>query len=259
MTTSPQHLLIEHQDGVTTLKLNRPEVLNALSRALVRELSETLDTIAADDAARVLVLTGGTRRAFSAGADIHEMEGLTAEENLARHILLRDLTWKVANLAQPVIAAIHGHCFGGAAALACACDMRLASETARFRFPGSVYGLAVGTWGLPPLVGPALAKELILSGRVIGAAEAERIGLVNRVHPSDELDAKVAELAQQIVANSVDTVQGCKALINLGVGDSLESTFARELEFNRERVRGMSVRQNFATFYNRERAMSDER
>jgi enoyl-CoA hydratase len=158
-------------------------------------------------------------------------EALASFDSGGRGDVMAQAVVRVARCPKPVIAAINGYAFGGGAALACACDIRLASERASFRFPGANYGLVVGGSQLPRLVGPAVAKDLIFTARVVEADEARRIGLVNRIVPHDELDGAAWELARQIAAQSPDAVRWSKAVID--AASTVEKGIELEIDANR--------------------------
>ena len=221
-------VLCELRDGVAFLRLNRPEKRNAFNRELSLAVAGLMEELEADDDVRVVILTGAGE-AFSAGADM--TEALSALDAGGRGDAMAQAVVRLARCAKPVVGAINGYAFGGGAALALACDIRLASERASFRFPGASYGLVVSGSQLPRLVGPAMAKELIFTARVVDAQEAERIGLVNRVVPHDELEGAARELARQIAEQSPPAVRWSKAVIDAAT--TVEAGIALELEANR--------------------------
>ena len=209
---------LDRADGVATLTLNRPEALNAFNTEQLRLLEQMLTEVAADPAIRAVVLTGAGERAFAAGADIREMAALSPEGGLAFGRLGHAVTRAVEALPQPVVAAVNGFALGGGCELAIACDIRIASENAVFAQPEVSLGIPPG-WGgsqrLPRLVGPGMAAEMILTGRRVAAAEALRIGLVNRVVPLPDLMPAAAELAAAIAANGPVAVRAAKRLTAL--------------------------------------------
>ena len=209
---------LDRADGVATLTLNRPEALNAFNSEQLRLLEQMLAEVAADPAIRAVVLTGAGERAFAAGADIREMAALSPEGGLAFGRLGHAVTRAVEALPQPVVAAVNGFALGGGCELAIACDIRIASENAVFAQPEVSLGIPPG-WGgsqrLPRLVGPGMAAEMILTGRRVAAAEALRIGLVNRVVPLPDLMPAAAELASTIAANGPVAVRAAKRLMAL--------------------------------------------
>ena len=207
---------VEISDGVAVVTMNRPQALNAFNTEQLDHLGAAIRAIGEDRSVRVVILTGAGDRAFAAGADIKEMVGLTAAEGLAFGRKGQALTNAVELLPQPVIAAVNGYAFGGGCELAIACDIRLASENARFAQPEVGLGIPPG-WGgtqrLPRLVGPGIAAEMIYTGRQVSAEEALRFGLVNAVHPLDKLIAAAREVATQIAKNSPSAVRAAKRLI----------------------------------------------
>jgi enoyl-CoA hydratase len=221
-------LLREDREGVVLLRMNRPDKRNAFNRDLSLAVSQALDDLEADDAARAVILTG-VNEAFCAGADMTEALA-SIDEGLRGDVAAQAIA-RVGRFPKPVIAAINGFAFGGGAVLACVCDIRLAVPNATFRFPGANYGLVVGGTQLPKLVGPARAKELIFTARVVTADEAERIGLVNRIVPPDELEDAAWELALQIAANSPGALRWSKAVIDAAT--TVEKGIELEIESNR--------------------------
>jgi enoyl-CoA hydratase len=178
-------------DELALITLDRPEALNALSFAQLHDLSRQLDSIADSDT-RALLVTGAGDRAFSAGADIKELMGRTLVEQRAGATLGQAVLAKLDQLPMPSIALINGYAFGGGLELALACTFRLAAPSARLGFPEIKLGLIPGYGGtqrLPRLIGEARATELILTGRTVDAAEAERMGLVNHIVEGDLIEA----------------------------------------------------------------------
>ena len=224
----PDLLLRDLRDGVAFLRMNRVDKHNAFNRELSLAVCEAIDASEADGDVRVIVLTGAGK-AFCAGADM--TEALASMDAGGRGDVMAQAVIRVARVAKPVIGAINGYAFGGGAALACACDIRIASERASFRFPGASYGLVVGGSQLPRIVGAARAKELIFTARVVEAEEAERIGLVNRVVPHDALDGVTWELARQIAEQSPPAVRWSKAVID--AASTVEKGIELEIEANR--------------------------
>ena len=224
-------------DGViATVSLNRPEALNALSPELLLELSETLEelTVAANlGTLRGLVLTGEGGRAFAAGADIRAMSDMDPAEGMRIGALGQRVTEQLEALAVPVIAAVDGAAIGGGCELAMACDVILATASSRFGQPEVKLGLIPGFGGsvrLPRLVGPARARELIYSGRLVDAAEAAEIGLVLEVCENREaLLARARELLLSFAGNGPSAVAASKAVMVETVGMSTHDALAREL------------------------------
>ena len=213
-------------EGVVKLTISSPATLNALNSTILAELEDFVDSIDLDRT-RVLVITG-EGKAFVAGADISEMAHLSEEEGLAFGRLGARVFKKIEDLPFPVIAAVNGYALGGGCELSMACDIRIASAKARFGQPevglGIIPGFS-GTYRLPKLVGQGIAKELIYTGKMIGADEALRIGLVNSVVPPEELPGAVDALVAAILKNAPIAVSYAKSCINenydLDVDDSL--------------------------------------
>ena len=192
-----EHFNVLLDGRIALVKVARPQSLNALSSALLREADALLDVL--QEAADVIVLTG-EGRAFVAGADIEEMRGLSPEQGRRFGELGARLFRRIERMPQPVIAAVNGFALGGGCELAMACDIRIASEKAKLGQPEVTLGIIPGFSGtqrLPRIVGAAKAKELILTGTVIDAAEALRIGLVSRVVPAEELLPACLDLARK--------------------------------------------------------------
>jgi enoyl-CoA hydratase/carnithine racemase len=229
MKSSP--LVLEERHGsVLLLSLNRPERHHALNHALGQQLEEAVARAEADADVRAIVLTGSGDRAFCAGADMVESSGLDGAP--ARPGGAGPAIARIASTPLPVIAAVNGYCYGGGAALATACDIRLAAESATFRLPGVEYGLVVAAATLPRLVGAAKAKELIFTARRFDAAEALACGFVNAVYAQRELLPAALAMAQSIAANSAAAVRASKRVIDAATLS--DAARALELEANRE-------------------------
>jgi 2-(1,2-epoxy-1,2-dihydrophenyl)acetyl-CoA isomerase len=220
----------ERRGAVALLTLNRPDKLNALSFPLMEELEDALSGYEADDAVKAVILTGAGERAFSAGADIHEMAGLSSEELARRGEARGQAFWHIANYKKPLLGAINGLAYGGAALVSSALDLRLGCERTEFRFLAASYGRVNSTWSLPALVGIPKAKELLYTGRIVAAAEAERIGLLNQVVPAGKLIEAAFEMGEMIAKNDARMVQGIKRLIHEGMGRDLEGRYDLEEE-----------------------------
>jgi len=213
-----EFILAERRDGVALITLNRPDKLNALSFPLMSELDDALTEYEGDDSIGAVILTGAGDRAFSAGADIHEMAGLSSEELAKRAATRGEISWHIASYTKPIIGAINGLAYGGAALLSSSLDLRIGCEKTQFRFLAATYGRVNSTWSLPALVGTPKAKELLYTGRAIGVDEAERIGLLNQVVPSAKLLESAVEMGQMIAKNDPRMVQGIKRLLHEGMG-----------------------------------------
>jgi enoyl-CoA hydratase/carnithine racemase len=218
------------RDGVATLSLNRAEVLNALSPALFVELREHLDALAREVDTIGCVILRGEGRSFSAGNDLNAMEA--GERAPSRHFQAETID-ALESLAQPVIASVRGHCYTGALEVVLGCDLLVAGESAKFADTHGKWGMSP-TWGmsqrLPRRVGPLIAKELMLTGRVVDGDEAVRIGLANVCVPDAELELRTEQLAARIVGNSWFTLRTDKALVTEGLQRSLADGLAYERE-----------------------------
>ena len=211
-------------EHVARVTVSRPKVLNALNAATITELLAAFETLAADDAARVIVLTGAGERAFVAGADIAELSRLQPSE--AREVARRGqrLCDLIAGAGKPVIAAINGFALGGGCELAMACTLRVAADTARIGQPEINLGLIPGYGGtqrLPRLVGPGPALEMLLTGDPITADTALRLGLVNRVVPAAQLPAETDALAAKLAAKAGVAVRYILDAVRSGMQMSL--------------------------------------
>ena len=219
-----QNLLYEKKAKVAYVTLNRPKVLNALNQAVFAELKSAFQNAGDDAEVRGVILTGAGDKAFAAGADIAEMSSYTASqaEEATRHA--QAVTERLENLGKPVIAAVNGFALGGGCELAMACTIRIAAETAKFGQPEVKLGImpgAGGTQRLPRLVGKGRALQLILSGEIISAQEAYRIGLVNEVVPSANLIARAEAILNQINSNAPLSIKFSIDAVNKGLDGSV--------------------------------------
>lgn len=223
-------LVLEERHGaVVVLTLNRPERHHALSRALSEQLDAGITRAEADDSVRVIIITGSGTKAFCAGGDMLEMSGVEASAVPAGPA--PNPTGRITRSPLPIIAAINGVCYGGGARLAIACDIRLASDTATFRLPGSEYGLVVAAATLPRLVGAAKAKELIFTARKFDAAEALACGLVSGVYAPSELLPAALAMAETIAGHSAAAISAAKQVIDAATLS--DTATAMENEANR--------------------------
>ena len=213
-------------DGVADVVLNRPEARNAIDVPLGRALAEALDALAAREDVRALVLSGAGGKAFAAGADVAELRERTHREALGG--FHARLFQQVEDFPHPTVAALEGFALGGGLELALACDLRVASASARLGLPEVTLGImpgAGGTWRLPRLVGLGRAKELVLTGRLLGAEEAAALGLVERTCAEGDAHAQAHVLARDIARNAPLALQVAKRAMNAwarGQGDGLE-------------------------------------
>jgi enoyl-CoA hydratase len=199
------NLLFEVIDKIARITFNRPNVLNALNRKTMDELGDCLKRVRADDDIRVLILTGAGEKAFIAGADINELSQQTPVVGREYTLYGQEIVHRLETLGKPVIAAINGFALGGGCELALACTLRIASRNAKLGQPEVKLGIIPGYGGsqrLPRLCGKGVAHELILTGEMISAEEALRIGLVNRVVESSDLLATAEAIAKKIIANA---------------------------------------------------------
>ncbi len=224
-------LLVERDGALVTVTLNRPRQLNALSQVMVRELDGLAADLEGDRAARVVIFTGAGDRAFLAGADIGEFQGLTPVEALGFGQRIQRLYSRIEALPQITIAAVNGFALGGGCELTQCCDLVLAAESARFGQPEVNLGVTPGAGGtqrLARVVGMHRAKELNLLGEMIDAAEAHRIGLANRVVPADRLMAETRALAEKLAAKAPITLRLIKEAMNEGYDLDLPKGLALE-------------------------------
>jgi enoyl-CoA hydratase len=215
-----ENLNFEKKDRIAYVTIDRQKVLNALNMAVMEELRQVFHEIKQDKEVRVVILTGAGEKAFVAGADIGELskqDPVTAKEYTHRGQNVLNL---IENLGKPVIACINGFALGGGCELAMACTFRLASENAKLGQPEVKLGIMAGYGGsqrLPRLVGKGLAMQMLLSGEMISATEAHRIGLVNEVVPQAELISRAEAIAQKIIANAPLAVQYTMEAVNKGM------------------------------------------
>lgn len=214
-------VLVEEQDHVVTLTLNRPDKRNAMNRGLLDELLAALDDVAVRRHVRAVIVTGAGDKAFSAGADLKERAGMSPEETRAFLMRIRRTMDFVERLPMPTIAAINGVAFGGGCELALACDMRVMADDAQIGLTECALGIipgAGGTQRLPRLVGPSVAKELIFTARRLAPEAALRMGLVNHHVGAGEALKKARDIADDIRSCAPLAVQAAKAAIDGGLG-----------------------------------------
>jgi len=259
--SSMKYIQLEPQGDIAIVRINRQEALNAMNTDVISELSKAIDIIAADDGIKVVVITGAGERSFCAGADISYMVNIEPMQAERYATSAQAVINKIERLEKPVIAAVNGFALGGGCELAMACDIRIASSNAKIGQPEVTIGIPPG-WGgtqrLMRLVGPAKAKEMIFTGKMITADEAHQIGLVNKVinvGPEDNLPAEVRgdpakekeraghvakilnkklmedcmTLAKEITKNSFTAVKVSKMLVNRGMDSDLETGLRLEI------------------------------
>jgi enoyl-CoA hydratase len=228
--SSYENILVETRGAVGIITLNRPKALNALSTPLVRDLGAALDAFEHDPAVRAVVLTG-SEKAFAAGADIKEMANKPFVDAYLEDFITNG--WeRITKFRKPIIAAVAGFALGGGCEVAMMCDFIIAADTAKFGQPEITLGIlpgAGGTQRLTRAIGKAKAMEMVLTGRQIDAAEAERAGLVSRVVPAESLLAEAVKAAEKIAAMSLPAVLMAKEAVNR----AFESSLAEGILFER--------------------------
>src|SRR5277367_1182436 len=233
-TTSFENVLYTARNAIAYITLNRPKVLNALSRKTIEELKAAFTLAQSDPAVLGVILTGAGDRAFIAGADIAELSEVTKEQALEFAQNGQACLSFIEALGKPVIAAVNGFALGGGCETAMACTIRIASEQAKFGQPEVKLGIIPGYGGtqrLPRLVGKGRALQLILSGSVIDAQEAHRIGLVNEVVPAADLISRCEAILKQIDANAPIAIRYAIDAVNKGVDSSQSEGLALEASF----------------------------
>jgi len=244
-------LLLEETEGIVTVTLNRPKVLNALSRQALGELAVAFGRLGGDPAVGGIILTGAGPKAFVAGADIGEIQGLDAQAGREYARAGQSVLNLVERLGKPVVAAINGFALGGGCELAMACTVRFAAETARLGQPEVKLGLIPGFGGtqrLARLVGPGRALDLLLSGRMMGAAEALAAGLVDRVVAPDQLLAEARQWLREVSQNSPLGVRLCLEAVRRGVHLPLDDALALEADLFGVATASADAREGTAAF-----------
>jgi enoyl-CoA hydratase/carnithine racemase len=247
---SYEHILLDVEDGVGIVMLNRPDSLNAMNRKLSAELHDALKKLDADDAVGCMVITGAGTRAFSAGGDIHEQREDDRRYTFEQLEEMRGgrRAYDIAGTAKPTIGMMNGLAYGGAAVLASSLDMRVGCEDTKFRFLAAAYGRINSTWSLGAQVGWPIAKELLFTARVVEAEEAFRIGLLNHLVPRAKLRDKTMEIARMIAGNHRGAVKGVKALLLQQRGESLEQAYEIEHHYTTHVMRGAKAEDAFPEF-----------
>lgn len=242
------------QDGaVGYVTVDRPEALNALNRGVLADLEGIFRDLDRSPEVRVVVVTGAGEKAFIAGADVREIQ----EAGEARHELIDDgkrILRSIGNSSKVVIAAVNGYALGGGCELALFCDLRIAAEHAKFGFPEAKLGVMPGYGGtqlLPRLIGPARAKHLLFTGEIVGAEEAYRLGLVDKVCPSGTLTDETEKLARTIAANGPVSLRCIKAAVDEGWALPLADALAVESREYRKVARSQDAETGLAAFLER--------
>lgn len=250
MSMNDKAIITDVNEGILKIELNRPKAANALSINMLKELQEVFELAKYDQSIRCIVITGSGEKVFCAGADLKERAEMDTIQVKKTVSLIRETVNELETLPQPVIAAINGAAFGGGLELALACDLRIASQTAKLGLTETSLGIipgAGGTQRLPQLIGKGKSKELIFTARKIAAEEALQIGLVEYVEEPENLEGKALELAIQIVQNAPIAITQAKKAINEGyhldltTGLSIEKA-AYELTIpTRDRLEGLKA------------------
>lgn len=225
-------ITVEKRGAVAVLTINRPDKLNALNNKVHTEGVAALDDLRKDESVRVLVITGAGEKSFIAGADISEFEGQTpvTQRNTFHE---RSLFNSIDTFPKPVIAMVNGFCLGGGNELAMACDIRVASENAKFSQPEINLGIMCGGGGtqrLTRLVGEGRSMEMVLTGDMIDAVTAEKFGLVNHVYPVDQLEAETIKLAEKIAEKAPIALQLSKEAVKFASRSNLDEGLRREVD-----------------------------
>ena len=232
---SYRHLLVTRSDDarVVTVTLNRPEQMNAMNTAMGEDLLACFTALASDPDVRVVILTGGGDRAFCAGGDLKERNGMTDEAWRAQHVIFEQAAMRLLRCPVPVIAAVEGFALAGGCELAILSDFIVAGDTAVFGVPETTLGIFPGIGGtqiLPRVLGAPLAKELIFTGRRMKADEARATGLVNHLVPAGQARAKAREIAETIARNGPIAVRQAKKAIAYGSETDLETAMILAIE-----------------------------
>ncbi len=214
------NVLYEKKAGIAYITINRPSVRNALNSETIMELKAVIETVRNDDEIRVAILSGAGDKAFVAGADINEIAKLTPVEGTEYALRGQAVFDSIEHLGKPVIAAVNGYALGGGCELAMACTFRIASENAFFGQPEVKLGIIPGYGGsqrLPRLVGKGAAMQILLTGEMLPAADALRLGLVNQMVPAAELISTAEAVAKKIMGNAPQAVKFCLDAVNRGI------------------------------------------
>ncbi|MDY0133348.1 MAG: enoyl-CoA hydratase-related protein [Desulforegulaceae bacterium] len=228
-----ENIILEVEKSIAKITFNRPKALNALNQALLDELDKALDEVEQNEDVKVLVLTGAGDKAFVAGADITEINKLNALEAKFFCKKGHDVMARLQEIPIPVIAAVNGFALGGGSEMALSCDFIYASETAKFGLPEITLGIIPGFGGtqkLPRLIGKNLAKEMIFTGKMLSAAEAKDVGLVNQVVPLEELMDSVMKVASSIAKKGRVSLRAAKYAVNTGMDVDLATGCKIEID-----------------------------
>ena len=245
----------EEKGRVGIITLSREESLNALCTPMLREIDKLLDEIDTDEI-RCLIITGAGKKAFAAGADIEEMSDMSPVESRKYSLYGNSLMRKIETYPIPVIAAVNGYCLGGACEMSLSCDFRICSDNAVFGQPEAGLGITPG-WGgtqrMARAVGIAMAKQIMYTARNFKADEALRIGLVNSVHPQDELMDYALKLAEKISSNAPIAVRACKEASTRGISMDLDQACKIESDLFSSCIGTYDQRNAMKAFMNKEK------
>lgn len=245
-----KNIILDEKDGILTITINRPKVLNALNTDTLNELENVVRDIEKDKRIMVVIITGSGEKSFVAGADIAEMKSLNIHEGRNMTRLGQCVFQEIENLSRPVIAAVNGYALGGGCELAMACDIRIASEKAKFGQPEVGLGIIPGYGGtqrLPRLIGKGRAKYYIFTTDMITAEEAFNMGLIDKVVPHGKLYEETLKIAEKIISKGPIAVRMAKYAVNNGMNMDLASGIAYEAEAyttsfgSEDRIEGMSA------------------
>lgn len=228
-----KNVLLEREGNIAIVTINRPKALNALNSETLHDLDRVVEHLEGENDVYAVILRGAGDKSFVAGADIAEMKDLNEEEGKNFGLLGNKVFRRLENLNKPVIAAISGFALGGGCELAMTCDIRIASEKAKFAQPEVGLGITPGFGGtqrLPRIVGDAIAKEMIYTGKIVKADEALRIGLINKIVAPEVLMEEAMKMAQMISVNAPIAVRLCKDAINRGTQVDMDSAIVVEAE-----------------------------
>src|SRR4051794_38943747 len=233
----PEPVLLELRAGdrVALVTLNRPHADNAITTEMGARLTEIVETIAVRPSIRAVILTGAGRRAFSVGSDLRQRRAMTKEDWLRQRQAFDRTLYTVRQLRKPLFAAVNGIAYGGGSELAQSADFIIASENATFGQPEAMLGLAAGGGSpalLPRLLPPGRALQMLMTGDPITAQEAHRLGMVNELHPQDELLDAARSIAGKIASNSPTAVQAVKRAVQLGEGQPIEQAIATMMDMH---------------------------
>ncbi|MDV7352851.1 enoyl-CoA hydratase/isomerase family protein [Rhodococcus oxybenzonivorans] len=235
--------------GVLQLDLARPDVHNAISLGLQRELDAALADAAADPAVRVVVLAGEGPTAFSAGYDLKELRAMTPDAGTLSMLERDELLWRYFTFPKPTIAAVHGMAYGAGTLLAVCSDLRVGGPDTRITVTAAKYGGANLTWVLDTLIGAGQTRDLLMTSRAVSGAEAFRMGLVSRYAADGDVLGTALEAAEQIAAQPPESMREIKALLLEGPGQGLRSRYDRENTVSRTTLRPRPVEEMFSSYF----------